>query len=163
MGRRFLLPTYPTSGPLEISPGKYTEFPAFAVSNTSGTRLNIGRHVGWHADPVPDGLTELRLRSALRFVYGFHPTRPRGGPRTVTSRIARVSPDWRRSRMNRCDSPFGLVQLPSTHGCLQSGSIKNFHLRLCEHAGRTTAGPAGGGGPTVMAAGRELGATLFGG
>src|SRR4030095_4834536 len=102
-------------GPEEISLGKQTKCPATTGSTTPGSRLDVGRCLGGQAHPDPGSLTELRSRSVPRYVYGFHPTRPHGRSRD------RDIPDPRRvpSSPTALDSPFSLVQLPSTHGWLQ--------------------------------------------
>lgn len=65
-------------GPEEISLGKNTKLPAAVAPITYLPRLDIGRHVPWHADPDRPACAGVHLRSMLRFDPSFHSTPPRG-------------------------------------------------------------------------------------
>ncbi len=67
-----------TCGPEELSRGKNTRLPTAAAPNTVLPRLDIGRHVPWHAHPDKPACAGVHFRSVLWFAPSFHPTPPHG-------------------------------------------------------------------------------------
>jgi hypothetical protein len=109
-------------GSAKASWGKDEPRPATTVPSTVPPRLDIGLRIDGHAHPGRAGLTGLHLRSVPRFPSGFHSTRPHGcDPRLHPHGAA------------------GLAQLPPGHGCLQCGSVGDFHPECLVHAQRTRA------------------------